>query len=140
MALTVKARSERRSLCARKSSRHDRSHRIVMAKPQASREDAAQCMEATLAPDRTPAALACQPTIHPQERRLQRASTKAKGRPIEADRPVGMNPRPPCGNVAEPSRLWLGPVQRQEAAAIEGGSEAASIRLPSMDQRQEANA
>jgi len=50
----------------------------------------------------------------------------------------------PGGNVAEPSRLWLDHVQRQDAAATfhEGQVkvEAASSRLPSMPQRQDAAA
>ncbi len=48
------------------------------------------------------------------------------------------------GNVAEPSRLWLDHVQRQDVAASfhEGRLkvEAASSRLPSMDQRQRQDA
>ena len=48
----------------------------------------------------------------------------------------------PGGNAAEPSRLWLDHVQRQDAAATlhEGrvNVEAASSRLPSMDPRQDA--
>ena len=46
--------------------------------------------------------------------------------------------------MAEPSRLWVDHVQRQDAAATfhEGQVkvEAASSRLPSMDQRQDAAA
>jgi len=50
----------------------------------------------------------------------------------------------PGGNVAGPSRSWLDHVQRQDAAStFHKGRvkvEAASIRLPSMDQRPDAAA